>query len=138
MSEPYLVRFYSGQNMEYLRKQVTRFGLRAPSNAALHAGMHEAKWFYATPYQQGNAAFLDPDFGRDHEPAVQQRKLAKLNAATVRVLVDNMSDARAAEGMYAFELSTPLGDRLNEYPRWFQHRNNYEGNARLLPDHHHH
>lgn len=135
MTEPYINSFYSKENMEYLRRSVAQYGLRPPSDAALYAGMHEAKWFYDTPYQQGNAALLDPDFGRENERGAQERKLKKLNAAVVRVMVDNMSNAKMTEGMYAYELSTPLGDRMNEYPRWFGHRNTYQASARFLPDH---
>jgi len=135
MTEPYIHAFYSRRNMDYLKKQVLKYGLtREPSDSALKASMHEAKWFYDTPYQQGTAAMLDPDFGRENEPGAQNRKLHKLNAAVVRVLVDNMTNAKMTEGMYDYELSTPMGDRMLHYPQFWRHRNEYQASARFLPD----
>ena len=130
----YLQRYYSRENMDYLADQALVHGIRAkPSDPTLRASMREAAWFYATPFHQGTAAMLSPDFGRHNEPAVQQRKLTELNAHTVRILTESMADNAMAENYWAYLQSTQKGDRLIHHPQFTNFRPTYSASARYLP-----
>ncbi len=134
ITTPYLQQFYSDENVNYLADQALVHGIRArPSAATVRASMHDAAWFYATPYHQGSAPMLDPDFGRHNEPGVQQRNLTNLNARTVRILTDSMSDNAMFENYWEYMQSTQKGDRLVHYPQFTHFHPTYAGSARFLP-----
>ena len=72
--------------------------------------------------------------GRDADPAVQQRKLDELNNQALELIVARVEEERAAEDMYAFESTVPLGDRMPQRGVSHVQRDATKwGSARFLP-----
>lgn len=130
----YVRDFYSAGNKALLKRRVVANGLPLPpSDNMLAAGMNDARWFYATPYHQGTTAMLDPDFGRHADPNVRRGKLDELNAHCVRILTENMGDAKMSEQYWEYLLSTQKGDRLIHQPQYTNYHRTIGGSARFLP-----
>ena len=137
--EPYIEAYWSQANIEAIRQAVRATGFPyMPSVESARSGMSRAVELYGRRQYQGSAGLLDPDLGREGDPAVQHRKLATLNQNTIGFITEAMETEKMAEGMYHFEMSTPLGDRLLMYPQYTagKLRGMAQGSMRFLAEAH--
>lgn len=138
MGEAYLSVYYSDENVRAMQEAVMRTGgfspAARPSLATVKAGMGRAYYQYARPDHTGTAAMLDRDFGHENDPAVQYRRLEKLNGDALLFIVEAVDVEAKAEALYNYELATPLGDRMPQYPTVSSVHKTVSGTVRFLEE----
>lgn len=125
--------FKSEENVAYLQGVAGQWFPHPPSKTMVRTAQNEALWFYGVPFMQGsiNQLGIPPAGSASLSPTNDKEAL---NQRTLEILHRDMDSARKYENWYNHMLNTPIGDRLNEYPRMSQgSRRLTEGSARLLP-----